>query len=229
MIQVTRANVTKSAADIAWLGRQFAERHCAILTGLLAPDALQSLIGGIASARFDETVYHSPDRQGDEQEFAKDLRVAGGSAVLHALHWLMNRPPLFEAIEQITGCRKIGCFYGRIYRSLPGSGHHLDWHDDLSEKHRLIGLSLNLSDYRYEGGVFELRERSSKVVTAQVACEGFGVAHIFRIAPSLEHRVTPVTGGHPRTMAAGWFMSHPSHEILLKGLYSREKKQNDGM
>ena len=223
MIQVTRTGMTVSAGETAVLYQQFAQRHCVLLPCLLAADVLQSLTRRLARARFDETAYYAYDRQGEGQEFAKDLMLASGSPVLHALNLLMNRPALFKAIEEITGSTKIGCFYGRIYRSQPGSNHHLDWHDDLTEKNRLIGLSLNLSDHQYEGGVFQLRERISKRVTAEVAFEESGTAHIFRIATSVEHRVTPVTGDYPRTVAAGWFMSQPSREILLKSLYVPEK------
>jgi hypothetical protein len=218
--------MTMSAGAIAGLSRQFAQHHCVLLPALLAADVLQGLTDGLARARFNETVYYAHDLQGEDQEFAKDLMLAGGSSVMHALNFVMNRPALFEAIEQITGCQKIGCFYGRIYRSLPGSGHHLDWHDDLTDRNRLIGLSLNLSGHQYEGGVFQLRERISKRVTAEVAFEGLGTAHIFRIDPAMEHRVTPITGSHPRTMAAGWFMSQPAREFVLRSLYSPEKSWN---
>jgi hypothetical protein len=220
VIQLTRAGLTADAGDIAALREEFAQHHCVRLPRLLAPDVLQGLLPWLAAAPFVETPHHFQDEQGGTREFARDLTIAGSSPVLHALHWLLNAPALFAVIEQITGSARIGCFSGRIYRSLPGSRHHLDWHDDRAEADRLVGLSLSLSEPPYEGGVFQIRERGARRLTAEVACQGAGSAHLFRIAPSVEHRVTAVVGPHPRTVAAGWFLSRPSREALLKSLYA---------
>lgn len=217
---MTRTGLTADAGEIASLRDEFAQRHCVVLLHLLSPDVLQSLMQRLATAEFVETPHYFHHAQGDAREFAKDLTIVGKSPVLHALHLLLNMPALFEVIEQITGSPKIGCFSGRIYRSLPGSDHHLDWHNDQEEATRLIGLSVNLSEQMYEGGVFQLRERVSERLTAEVTRGGLGSAHLFRVAPLVEHRVTPVEGLYARTAAAGWFMSQPPREVVLKSLYA---------
>jgi hypothetical protein len=34
-----------------------------------------------------------------------------------------------------------------------------------------------------------------------------GEALVFEVSPALEHRVTPLTAGGPRTIFAGWFLA----------------------
>jgi hypothetical protein len=68
-------------------------------------------------------------------------------------------------------------------------------------------MSVNLSLRGYEGGIFQLREWSSKRILAEIANTGWGDATLFRISAELEHQVTEVTGEQPKTAFAGWFKS----------------------
>ncbi len=126
---------------------------------------------------------------------------------INAMHFLLNDPALFKAVERITGCKKIGCFAGRMYSLIPGRGHYDHWHNDIDVRHlRYVGISVNLSERVYQGGVFKIRNRFSKKITAQIANTGFGNAFLFRISKKLQHRVTMPTGRNPRTVLAGWFL-----------------------
>lgn len=93
-----------------------------------------------------------------------------------------------------------------MYRFIPNSGHHDTWHDDCSAG-REVGMSINLSEKGYEGGIFELRERQSKRILLRMANTGLGDATLFRISSDLAHQVTEVTGETPKTAFAGWFQS----------------------
>jgi hypothetical protein len=42
-----------------------------------------------------------------------------------------------------------------------------------------------------------------------------GDAVMFRVHPTLRHRVDPVTGTVPRTAYAGWFCSQPEFATLM--------------
>jgi hypothetical protein len=57
----------------------------------------------------------------------------------------------------------------------------------------------------FRGGTFELRNRSTLALLAQVNNTGFGDALLFRISADLEHRVTEVVDTVPKTACAGWF------------------------
>jgi hypothetical protein len=117
---------------------------------------------------------------------------------------LFNNSRLFEAVQRITGCPPIAGFGGRIYRIDPGTDQFLDWHEDTAGNY-LVGLSVNLGPEPYGGGVFQIRERRSKRITCEVAHQRPGDAHLFSIAPKLEHRVTPLTGSVSRVAGSGWF------------------------
>ena len=132
------------------------------------------------------------------------------------LHFLINNQSLFDVMQKITGCAPIGCFEGRVYRVVPNSGHHDAWHSDMVD-HRLVALSINLSEEVYSGGVLQIRGRNSKRILCEVANTGLGDAIIFRLAGHLEHRITEVEGTVAKTAFAGWFKSQPSFLSLLKG------------
>ncbi|HKX31389.1 MAG TPA: 2OG-Fe(II) oxygenase [Blastocatellia bacterium] len=219
MIQLTRTGVLADAEEITSLRERFARDHCVVLPQLLHRDLLGSLMRSLEAARFVEKMHYAESAPNQPREFAKDISLVTNSPAWHAWHLLMNTPGLFKVMEQITESPEIGSFTGRIYRTLPGSDHHLDWHSDLNNN-RLIGLSLNLSPEPYVGGVFQIRERVTQQVTAEVGSSRPGCAHLFRIAQSVEHRVTAVEDRHPRTAAAGWFVSTPSREARLKSLFT---------
>jgi hypothetical protein len=65
-----------------------------------------------------------------------------------------------------------------------------------------------------------LRERDSRRIVCEVGSGSPGDAHVFRISPQMQHRVTRVEGKVPRTTAAGWFLSAPDHRTVLRGLAS---------
>jgi hypothetical protein len=121
----------------------------------------------------------------------------------------MNDEKLFQFIEDITGCDRINCFEGRVYRVNPNEGHHDSWHNDIGEG-RLVGMSLNLSREVYSGGRLQIRERESGTLISEAVNTGSGDAVIFRLSRDLQHRITEVEGSASKTAFAGWFRSRPN-------------------
>ena len=215
MVQITQQSVISGAPDqIARWRREFSERHCVILPQLFSSGLLRIILQKIEAAHF----YRHRHRNRSAQEFAWDLTVRENELALHVIHFLLNNPRVFSAIQEITGCRKIGSFAGRIYRTMPNQGHRLDWHDDAEHNERMLGISINLSTERYAGGLFQLREKQSERILCEIGSGNLGDAHLFLILPQLQHRVTPVEGEQARTSAAGWFLSEPDHLTFLKSL-----------
>ena len=137
------------------------------------------------------------------------------------LQFLLNDPLFFRWVQHIAGCGPIGNFLGRVYQMVPGQGHYDSWHDDVfihidGFQNRLVGLSINLSFEVYEGGALQLRRRNTPRILREVSNVGFGDAILFRISPSFEHRLTPVTGKIPKIAYAGWFRSTPDFRDLFK-------------
>ena len=205
MVQLTRSGLTfRSQPDLDRLRAEFNRHHCIRLPGLLEPALLHFVRDRLEEAEFNE---RSHDDIGVELCLRHDV-------VLDLLHFLANDQKLFTVVQQLTGCDHIGCFVGRIYRMVPGSGHYDSWHSDTRD-HRLIGLSLNLGAPAYEGGVFQLRERRSKDILCEVANTGSGDAILFRISSDLVHQVTAMEGTTPKTAFAGWFHAEPEFMSLL--------------
>lgn len=189
--------------DLLALREEFEGRDSVVLKGLLDDALLARVRDELDQGEFEErrhTTGHA------------ELCIDRGRAQA-LLFFLANDPALFELVRGITGCDRIGCFAGRLYRMLPGSEHEGTWHDDCVEG-RMVAMSINLSESPYSGGVLEIRDRDSKRITRRLANTGPGDAVLFRIAPTLLHRVTKVEGDVPKTAFAGWFRSGWDSELL---------------
>lgn len=130
------------------------------------------------------------------------------------LMFLLNDAALFGVVRRITDCGEIGCFQGRVYRMDPRQSHHEHWHDDLAHD-RLLALSVNLSDAPYRGGTLCLRRAGDPASATWIPNTGPGDAVLFRLDPSLEHYISDVEPGPPKTAWAGWFRSRPAFKDIL--------------
>ena len=182
----------------------FRRQQCLRLPALLDPVLLASVQNGIERGRF-FTKHHG--------DAATELCLEP-DATVGLLHFLINDAVMYRLIEDLSGS-PVRCFFGRVYRHVPGTDHHHAWHSDLTE-HRTLGLSLNLSRTPYDGGVFEIRELGRPETTAAVANLAPGDAVLFRLGERLEHRITPVTGHSPKTAFAGWFRLEPDYLATLR-------------
>lgn len=148
-----------------------------------------------------------------DKKIARELCMRK-NALFNRLHFFLNDETLFGFIRSVTGCAKIRAFQGRLYQFNPGSKHYDSWHDDLGA-HRLVGLSIHLGAGKYEGGFLEIKNFKKNRILARLKHRHPGDAILFRIAPDLKHRVTPVTGKQARVVFAGWFLAKPRFTKLL--------------
>jgi hypothetical protein len=195
-----------SAEELAELREHFDREHCVRLRGLIQRALLDQIIGRVEEAKFEER------RHG---EIGSEESMEGGTT-LALLLLVANDKRLFDAIRTITGCGPIGCFDGRVYRLVPGTGHHDSWHSDM-DGNRMIAMSVNLSRQPYDGGVLQIRERDSEEIVHEEPAPNPGDAVIFRLAEELRHRVTSVQGDVPRTAFAGWFKARPTLLSVVRG------------
>ena len=183
ILQLTeRGAVLRDAARTAQAAEQFRRQHWVRLPQLVEPKLL---------GRIQRAIEHADFRERAHDSVATELCMEADASV-GLLHFLVNDPGVYRLIEVISGCPPVRCFFGRVYRHLPGRHQH-SWHGDLS-RNRQIGMSVNLSPDVYEGGTFEIRDVNTEQMFAAVANVGFGDAILFRLAPTLEHRVTQVRG-----------------------------------
>lgn len=206
MIQLARSGLVVDAGDaeLASIADEFARCHVVRLPAFTSPDLLRLLRARLREAPFRPRIE-------DGVEVEETLEDADLGALCH---FLLNDPRLLDLVERITGSGPLSDFLGRVYRRRsarqPGE-HYYDWHNDLIEGRR-IGLSVNLSDGRYEGGSLQLRDQESQVIIADVSNTSPGDAVLFRVAAELEHRVLPVSGVVARTSLAGWFRATSGHK-----------------
>ncbi|MBI3589988.1 MAG: 2OG-Fe(II) oxygenase [Candidatus Melainabacteria bacterium] len=210
-IQITSSgfNLTANEKDLNLLKKEFDKKHCIKLTNFLEKDLL-----GLIQLKIDEcddffTVNYPASNQDNPMCRLKDKNLEC------LLRFFVNDKKLFQVIEKVTGCCKIGSFTGRICRMSPGTGHRDAWHNDLVDN-RMIAMSINLSTKAYEGGILQLKDINIGKVVKEVANTGFGDAVIFRISPKLVHRLTEVTGKASRTFFAGWFRSKPIYKPVFE-------------
>ena len=207
MIQLTRSRtlVSASANELENMRGEFDRQHCIQFSGLLEAGLVEFIQSEVDHAEFYPKIH-----KGIGVELSTAHHV-----LLPLLHILINDQKLFEIVHQITGCGRIGCFTGRIYRMMPRSDHYDSWHNDMVED-RMVAMSINLSRGIYDGGILQIRERNSQRIVHEVSNIGFGDGIIFRLARSLEHRLTNVEGAVPKTAFAGWFKSQPDFLSVLK-------------
>jgi len=139
----------------------------------------------------------------------------GSGPLAGALELVLNDPALFEVVRRIAGCGPIGCFEGRVYRLVPGAGHHDSWHTD-SGQTRLLAMTVNLGTGEYRGGRLQIRDAATRRIVYETANVGEGDAVLFRISRALAHRVTPIEGTVAKTALAGWFRAEPDYGELMR-------------
>jgi 2OG-Fe(II) oxygenase superfamily len=206
-IRITRAGTeaTLSEADVRAMRESFDSSHCIRLPGLIAADLLAVLLERITRARFEERVHDGI--QSNRELWMTEPCLTG------VLHVLGNSRPLCELVETVSGRGPIRSFAGRVYRVVPGCGHHDAWHDDMVGD-RVVAMSVNLSAEPFEGGVLQIRERATRRIVHEIANTGPGDAIVFRLSSALEHRITEIRGRGAKTAFAGWFRSVPGHPAL---------------
>ena len=209
MFQLTRNGpVLRGRLDS--LRDRFAAQHCVMLKNMLEASLLEEIQRNVGRAQWHSSTYTKGTDGLSGTEFTLDDPVTNS-----VIYFLLNNPGFLDVIRIITGCKQISEFSGRIYRLAAGSQQHLSWHDDIDEE-RAVGFSMNLSTGVFRGGAFELRNRLTMKLLAQVNNTGFGDAFLFRISHDLQHRVTPIMEGVPKTACTGWFRA--SGENYMKNL-----------
>jgi len=175
------------------------------LPGFLEPTLLRDLL-----AMLDRTVFYERVHTGIGTELC-----ATPGAVTGALELLLNDPALRPFMADLTGVGPLGCYEGRVYRLNPKDGHYDSWHSDVGED-RQLAVSINLSGQPFQGGRLQIRRAESEEILAEVDNPVAGDAVIFRVHPSMRHRVASVMGQNPRTAWAGWYRTEPQFADLLR-------------
>ena len=208
-IQITQSstNIDLSSKELKKLQNEFDKNHCILLSNFLHPSFLCFI---------QEQIYSSGFKMRVHKEIGEEY-VPINNKIKYLMNFLLNNKTLFKVLEEITGCKKIGNFLGRIYSFMPKKGNFDSWHNDLVED-RTLALSINLSKKIYSGGILQIRNRHSKKIIHEIANTGFGDAVIFRLGEELQHRVTSVTGKVAKTAFAGWFRLKPDYVLQTKTL-----------
>jgi hypothetical protein len=202
MIQLSQTEVLTNSGGIPKLAEEFAITGCARLPGFLTPPILKPLLDWVYTAQFN--VRNEISKTGSV--FGTTLFAAQTDRSVFLLHFILNRPALFRAVEQVTACPTLGNFRGRLHRTSALPDQHIDWHSDAVET-RTVGISINLSTEQYSGGVLQIRNPDG-AVAAEIGRADPGDAFLFRIDHDWQHRLTPVESGS-RTVGVGWFRTAP--------------------
>ena len=194
MIQLTKSGIA-GTANCEELAQEFERSHVFRLPGLLHPGLLQTVSPLLKSCSWSSSIH---------QDIAiEENPVEPASTAI--LQFAINSPDFLNFMRKVTRCEEIKWFQGRVYRM--AAQHYDSWHGDVGgSPDRLIGMSINLGLEPYEGGVFHLRERKSCRPICALSNTGPGDGICFRLSRNLEHMVTPVSDGVPKTAFAGWFV-----------------------
>ena len=208
MIQLTRAGLVADGEDVEALRIKFEKEHWVRLPALLDPQLLSLALSYIEQGRWRENVVSG--------SVSYSEYVLENGAAVNLLFFVSNAPRFLQTIGEITGCDSLTWFEGRVYRMAPNIGHTDNWHNDFADG-RLVAMSLNLSPRGYRGGTFQMRERESRRILAEIPNTGLGDAIFFRISRDFQHRVTDVETGESKTAFAGWFSNRQSIRERIGG------------
>jgi hypothetical protein len=205
--QLSRTGVTIGAGtqDVGALQEDWRRHHYVVLPAFLDAPLLEFVRAHVDAGLFVAREHPSSGRESCMEE----------NAAVWLLDFLMNAPELLRFVESITGVNGLGWFDGRIYRLTPGTNEEHQWHDDFTHG-RKLGVSVNIGDKPFEGGLLGLRDYESHAILASVANTGRGDCVIFRLGNDIEHQVLPVTGDTPRVAYAGWFREGDTHAQRIK-------------
>jgi hypothetical protein len=178
---------------------RFAERHALLCRSGLDPELQAMLSAFCARARF------RPQEVKELGHRFVELPAVAGAAIQLAL----NRKELKDWLASVTGCCSLSHIEGRVVQSRAGGQDHLDWHRDTHENIGL-GMTIHLTDCRYEGGAFELREAGARELSFRHDQPKAGDIVLFDIDQRLEHRVCLIASGEPRLVFTGWFLKEKS-------------------
>jgi hypothetical protein len=207
VLRLSQSGVARVGSSTEWAEAKaaFETRHAIAIPSFIEPSLFATVERELTTTEFEPRLHDG---------IASELCAKAGR-LFGLLQFLGNDPALFSAVEELTGSGAVKSFEGRIYRFAPND-HHDSWHDDCDGS-RLVGMSVNLGSRVYSGGLLQIRDCASKRVLTEVPNTSPGGAILFRIAPSLQHQVTSVTGETPKTAFAGWFRDAPDFRDVLAG------------
>jgi len=115
---------------------------------------------------------------------------------------VLARAPFMRWLEAITGCASIAAIEGHVSQMRPD--HVVGWHRDAGLGIRRLAMVINLTSSPYEGARFLLRRKSTQEPMFAYRATAPGSLAVFRIGDDLQHSVTRLTAGGPRTTFSGW-------------------------
>jgi hypothetical protein len=196
MISASGASVDWHHDTISWWTDQFQRSRAAYFPVFLEPRFGELLRQVCSAADFEEQFV-----EGVGKRMIEVSKRASGMLSL-----ALRDRPLLEWLSQVAGRGELRSASGSIARLGAGGSHRLDWHDDRLESRRLA-ITIDLSTEAFEGGEFNMRAKGSETICYRHTPARFGSALIFHVDRQLEHRVSPVTAGGPRTTFSGWFLA----------------------
>jgi hypothetical protein len=198
---------TELFADPAPWAAAFADQRAIVCRDIFEPALFARLLAAAGSTQFrDDHVVELGTRAVEEPQ-----RVGG------TINVLLQRPNLFRWLETVTGRTGLAGAEGRLVQTRAGAGDALEWHNDLQQSRRALGITISFTDTIYTGGLFEMRMVDDPASARCYDHARAGTALIFDLGSDIEHRVHPVASGGPRRVFTGWFMRETVLPAAISG------------
>lgn len=178
----------------------------AIFEDVVEPDLLASWTGVAYGAAWNEVDLR--------QLGVRDSDLSPSTALPFCL--ALARSPFMRWLEAITGCDAITNIEGHVSQMRPD--HVISWHRDAGLGIRRLAMVINLTIDPYDGARFLLRRKSTREPLFAYRATAPGSLAVFRIGDDLQHSVTRLTAGGPRTTFSCW----------ARGPWTEDDRRRDG-
>lgn len=175
---------------------EFAERRSILCRNIFEASFLATL------RRICNAAHYAPEVVGGLGHRMAETPSRAGRAITLAL----RRADTVRWVERAAGRGPFVGVDGRVIEARADSEDQLVWHNDMNDTRRRLGITINLSEQEYEGGMFEMRETATGRMVTRHHHKEMGAALLFAVSSRYEHRVLPVVSGGPRRIYTGWFL-----------------------
>jgi hypothetical protein len=153
----------RSVDDVELLSKN-KNKHFFIGPELLSNSIQSTIIGKLK----DTSDSYKIDKKIDGVILSQEYVTPQDAAFTRIINSYLTKGIVIDSVRKISNNLKINSFKRRGYKFEADEFSFVNWHDDINDDNRLLGLSINLSEEIYQGRKFQIRDKNITQVYSKV-------------------------------------------------------------